>query len=190
MNGKKILLGLVAIILLGSFTLAVGAGASTATTGFRDKFQLRNALFDKIATGGGSSTLPSGDKCAAIALKISGHISTIDSWTGSNLASFKTIEGNIKAGLPALQASGKDVVQITADLATLNNKVATLVADKGTLEDKLKTAQSLRCGSSKGQFASAVKDAQVEQETVNADKKDVTDFLKGTIKPEVQALLK
>lgn len=94
---------------------------------------------------------------------------------------------NVQERITKLQQRGADVTQLTSDAQTFSGMLDKWVADFQTYIADLQATQQYSCGTSKGQFAAAVKTANTAHQQVRADLIAFRDYYRSTLIPDFKA---
>jgi TolA-binding protein len=93
-------------------------------------------------------------------------------------AHYTKIEGHWQTIIDRATAAGIDASKLTADLATLKEKVAKLDSDLDLLAAALQNTTNFQCGYSHGDFKHSLGQAKTEWKQVKSDLADIKSFRK------------
>lgn len=93
-------------------------------------------------------------------------------------AHYAKVEGHWQTIIDRATAAGIDASKLTADLATLKQKVAKLDADLDLLAAALQNTANFQCGFSHGDFKHSLGQAKTEWKQVKTDLSDIRSFRK------------
>jgi len=126
--------------------------------------------------------------CTAVENRIKGQIERFDNNKGFHQQQFENLRNRVSKIVDRLKAKGFDTSDLTTDLATLDTKIAKFKTDYTTFIDKLRESQDLPCGESQGAFKDKIQESRDALKIVRADVKDIVDYYRNTIKPDLQKL--
>ncbi len=90
----------------------------------------------------------------------------------------------------SLSAKGYDTTKLTADLGTLKTMLDTATAQYKAFVDEFSALKTMDCVTAKTQFLTLLSSSKTKLAAFRQSAKDIHDFIKTTIKADLQALRK
>jgi hypothetical protein len=126
--------------------------------------------------------------CQILKDKVIARITKFDTNKDKHVENYTIIKERISEKIAYWKGLGYDVDQISKDLKTLDDKIKKFATDYATFIDKLKNTENYTCGSSAGQFETALAEARAALKIVRQDVADIRSFYWGTIRPDIMKL--
>lgn len=127
-------------------------------------------------------------KCETVIKRLDQRIDQYDKTKDTHLIKYKNTKDNFLALAERLDKKGYDTSKLRADGKTLDDKIATAAADYQSFIQKLEAAKQYPCQTSQGTFKKAMQDARTQLKVFHSDVKDIRNFFKTVIRPDLQAI--
>lgn len=128
------------------------------------------------------------ERCARITAEIDRRVQKFTTSHTHRATQFEMIKTRVQEQITQLESKGIDTAKVKADLVIFDTKLRKLIADRDAYLAALHATKSPVCGQSQGEFAKALAAARAAQKLVLTDTQDLLDFVKNTLKPDLQAL--
>ncbi|MBI2020670.1 hypothetical protein HYS94_04615 [Candidatus Daviesbacteria bacterium] len=136
---------------------------------------------------------PNGDRIAERCAQVKQHIDRRLELFGQNRETFinnaQHLHERVLRIVDKAEAMGLDTTQVRADLRSLGDKVNKLKEDNQSFIAKLQAAKDVNCVENPDQFRTALQEANAQFQVVISDFRDIKDYFKNTIKPDIRALI-
>jgi len=127
-------------------------------------------------------------RCTQITNRIEQRITIHESRKDNILARYQRTVDRLKLANDRLKALGYDTSKLEADYQVYNEKILKIGQDYEVVIAKLEESKGYACAASQGQFASIVRAAQNQLNTVRQDITNAKQYYWNTVKPDIQAL--
>lgn len=129
-------------------------------------------------------------RCGQLTERIEKRLSNFGTLFQSHVQNHRAHLEKLKLISSKSGAKGLDVTKLNSDIAILEAKVNKLVADKESVKTSLSLTRDYSCGDMSGDFKTAVETVRDAQKIVAEDARDIFEFVKTTIRADIEALRK
>lgn len=164
----------VPVVLVG-FAAPVAAQTTVSPTTRRE--QIQQNVQERVA-----------NRCERVTERINNRIGQYDENKQKHINRYEALSDKVTALVARLDEKGYDTAKIKTDLQTLDGMIREFAGTYTSFINKLKDAKTYACGNSEGQFREAVEEALELLRDSRQQAKDIADFLKTTIKQDLQDL--
>lgn len=126
--------------------------------------------------------------CTKIQNRVDDRVSNYNAYSANVDSQLEKLETRLKEVSAKLKTNGADTTTLDAHINTLLAKKNQLRTDKAAFISKLTESKQFACGASQGQFKTTMEAARGLHKKVMADRKDIKQFVEGTLKPTLQGL--
>ena len=126
--------------------------------------------------------------CDRVSTRVDKRVDKYNTNEDKRITRYNKVKDHMEKVLAELQAKGKDVTKLKADLTTLNNMVLKFDADRKAEIGTVESAKADACKVPKGDYKGDFQSAKTESAALKAERQQIKDFIKNTIRPEIKAL--
>ena len=126
--------------------------------------------------------------CEMLENRIAEKITNFDNTHQFHVRQYNLMKEKIQKVITQKEAAGVDASKLKADMLTFEELIKKFDADRQAFIDALKNTQQFACGQSAGSFKDVLQTAQEKHRQVLADAKEIRNFYKNTIRPDLKAL--
>jgi len=126
--------------------------------------------------------------CNDISKNVDKRITNFENNKAKHVAQYEKTQKKMVALVDKLEAEGKDVTILRADLVTFEQKIADFKADYSTYVINLGETKDFTCGKSEGEFKSKLAISRGQLKVVHDDSVSIRTYWAQTIKPQIEAL--
>lgn len=188
-----------AVLLLGMTAVAVGAQSPSPTPGARTRVsQSASPTLRRVGENvreareevrdGELREARTDARCAALTAAINIRINRYNERKENQIALHQRIHDRLQELIKRLEEKGYDVTVIRADLVKLDEMIKKANDDFQVFMIKLEMTKQYNCGDAQGDFMAKLAEAKAALAVFRADLKEITTFIKETLKPHVREL--
>jgi hypothetical protein len=174
------------IFALAVFLVLAMAGSAALARAESNATDTNNS--DKLTKWEEKKAQISEQRCKNIETRIETRINRYDNNQNRDVTVYANLKSRLDKLVERLKLRSLDTSKLETDLKTLDEKIAKAQTDYETFINGLKETQNLACGESQGQFSGKLGEARKVILTVRQDRIDIRNFLRNTIRPDIQAL--
>lgn len=126
--------------------------------------------------------------CDDVTSRINQRIKKYEENHDGHVTAYNKLKNRLQELVTKLEAEGKDVTKLKADLVILEEKIKAYSDAKATFIETLKNSQSMACGESQGAFKEQIGTIQDAHRTMMGKAKDIRTFFSTVIKVDLRAL--
>lgn len=162
-----------------AITATLAMGVAQALPGAQQQ------IGEQVQQGAGKAAEANPEKAKK---RIAAAIKKLESLKEKKLEAFNKQVEKAKKASEKFASLGLDVTKLNADIAAVESKVSGAAKEVDQVIAALKKAESLATSENPEEFKAAAKDAMSKVRALRTQIKEIREFSKGTIKPEIKAL--
>lgn len=128
------------------------------------------------------------NRCDRVTERVDTRISRYEENKDKHITRYNKIKENVTNLINKLESKGYDLSKLKEDLTILNLKIQEFASSYTIFIDKLAESKGYACGDSEGQFRSTIEESINLLKEFRQNAEDIIDFVKSTIKPNIEAL--
>jgi len=126
--------------------------------------------------------------CSKVTARIDERIANYNSGYTPRMNRFTFVKDTVTKIIDNQKAKGHDVTKLTADLTQLTSLINAYATSYSDFITKLTTTKQYACGTSQGQFKTALEDARKAQKVMIDAAHAVEKYYHGTVRPDIVAI--
>lgn len=122
--------------------------------------------------------------CEKVTAALNGRVTSANARISARESFATKMKDQVQKHIQQVQSKGADVTKLQSDATALTTLLDKWLVDYKTYVADLQAAQKLNCGTSQGQFKTALQTAKTAHKMVKQDRDAIKDFFKNTLKPD------
>jgi len=188
MQKELVMFGIVGLLVFTMFSIVAAQSNDTNTTTANIITNATTNVTTPIIEKDENKTKLNQTRCEAINNRVEGRLKQFREEKDQHYARFDKLRERLANISDMAESRGFNVVDLDADIAVLDEKIAKLKTDYALFIDKLAETRNFTCGHSEGQFKAALQAAKDQLNIVREDAKDIKEFYSTEIKADLKSL--
>jgi chromosome segregation ATPase len=126
--------------------------------------------------------------CEKIQNKINEKHGSLEEKKGKHMERYDNLKSRLNTLIERLSAKGYDTAQLEKDLSDLGVKIDKFSSDFEVFKTKKEELKTYVCDKTNAEFKAKLAETKVALKTLQKDAKDIKDFYKNQIKPDIKDL--